>query len=232
MVPDICSELDALVEEHNHLYVVIFKDTLKFKHHNLTHASRNLLMVGPLLLTGCMRMEAKHRSATLAAKATNCRKNILKTLTLREQMTQSSRPSNDDELQCSALKFCDVLGTDLDLNNFASCVPKNANFMCTNSVTILGVQYKVGSYVNIGFKDEYSLPLFGKICFILMYEKDVFYLLVHEYDTLCFNNHFHAYQVGNEYVYRCFKLDELLNRKVLNGHYIKGALYITPHHVM
>lgn len=40
-----------------------------------------------------------------------------------------------------------------------------------------------------------NIPIFGDIIDIVIFDVDVFYLVCEEYNTECFNSHFHAYEV-------------------------------------
>ncbi|XP_029341015.1 uncharacterized protein LOC115033122 [Acyrthosiphon pisum] len=57
-----CSHLlDQIVAEHNRLYLLLSRSNLKPKFHMLTHYGRVLIKNGPLILTSCIRFEAKHK---------------------------------------------------------------------------------------------------------------------------------------------------------------------------
>ncbi|KAE8737846.1 hypothetical protein FOCC_FOCC016685 [Frankliniella occidentalis] len=86
----LCITLESLIEEHHHLYFVLFNDTLKPKHHNMVHYSIIMCEVGPFIHKWSMRFESKNQAAAVAPHATKSRLNICKTLAIREQITQVS----------------------------------------------------------------------------------------------------------------------------------------------
>ncbi|KAL6420225.1 hypothetical protein ACFW04_014596 [Cataglyphis niger] len=86
-VPSQCIEyLDALVTEHHELYLYLFKDTLKPKHHFFLHYARVMKSVGPLINIWCMRYEAKHRQSKIAAHISSSRRNLPLTLAIKHQL--------------------------------------------------------------------------------------------------------------------------------------------------
>ncbi|XP_034231512.1 uncharacterized protein LOC117639746 [Thrips palmi] len=234
VTPHLCDLLESVVDEHNHLYYVLFKDTLKPKHHNLVHMPRIMRMVGPLVHIWCMRYEAKNRSHNVAAQATRSRKNIMKTLCIREQITQVTKNdlSSISDVVFSSFKHCDVLDKDSNFVNFIPCLPFKS-CMCASYVKFKGIEYKVDSFINIGSKDDGSLPLFGKICYIIVDSNEDFRFLVHSYDTKLFCDHFHAYVISHkQYDFKCVKPEDLVQTQVFNGNMNQGNMYVTSKYIV
>lgn len=67
--------LEKSVSEMNQMYTSLFHQTLKPKHHNLTHYSRLVQSFGPLRYISSMRFEAKHRMVKQYTKNVESRKN-------------------------------------------------------------------------------------------------------------------------------------------------------------
>lgn len=61
--------LQCLVTEHHEIYVRLFGNTLKTKHHNMLHYARLMLRVGPLVHVWCMRFEAKHKESKIESQS-------------------------------------------------------------------------------------------------------------------------------------------------------------------
>lgn len=57
--------LQNQIKDHNYLFVKLFKDTLKFKYHILTHYPNVIRKSGPPKYSWCMRFEAKHREVKM-----------------------------------------------------------------------------------------------------------------------------------------------------------------------
>ena len=83
--------LKTLVKEHNSLYIELFQDTLKSKHHFLVHYPRALLKSGPLPFLDSMRYESKHRDVKRSASNTQSRRNVTHTSALKCQLNLCRR---------------------------------------------------------------------------------------------------------------------------------------------
>lgn len=120
----ICSseirEFDILkFEEHSERHLTGMKDVfgmkLKPKQHIFTHYARIIRRQGPMICRSMMRMEAKHRFFTEAAKRTRNFVNIGKTLAEHHQLYISSCPFTLPQIEKSKLN--------------QNKVPKNADYM-------------------------------------------------------------------------------------------------------
>lgn len=59
---------------------------LSFKFHNFTHITRVIRKNGPMITFQTARYESKHRPEKIAGTSTSCKKNVLKTICLRNQL--------------------------------------------------------------------------------------------------------------------------------------------------
>lgn len=71
-----CNLLRELTSEHHKLYINLFDDTLKPKHHLLLHYSRIMQQIGPLKYVSSIRFEAKHKELKQTANAITSRKTL------------------------------------------------------------------------------------------------------------------------------------------------------------
>lgn len=78
--------LQLLVETFNTLYVKLFGETLKYKFHLLTHYGSLMKKYGALAPFSNMRSESKHTVFTRTINASQCKKNILKTCSVKVQI--------------------------------------------------------------------------------------------------------------------------------------------------
>lgn len=69
-----CKLLENLIAEHQ-LYLSLFKEPLKPKHHFLIHYPRIIIRMGPLRNLSCIRFEAKHKEIKQYAKVITSRLN-------------------------------------------------------------------------------------------------------------------------------------------------------------
>lgn len=79
------SYLKQLIIQHNSLYLRLFNDTLKPKHHFLIHYPTVIQHSGPPRHYWCFRFEGKHRELKMYARSTSSRRNITLTLAKKFQ---------------------------------------------------------------------------------------------------------------------------------------------------
>lgn len=83
--------LETLISEHHSLYLEVFAEPLKPKHHFLLHYPRLLRRIGPLKHLSSLRFEAKHKTFKDNAKVAMLRTNCPYTLTLKHQLALCHR---------------------------------------------------------------------------------------------------------------------------------------------
>lgn len=81
--------LENLIDEHHTLYIDLFGETLKPKHHLMLHYPRIMKTVGPLRSLWSMRFEAKHHSLKQYAHVTNNRINLCYSIAVKQQQMLS-----------------------------------------------------------------------------------------------------------------------------------------------
>ncbi|KAF0717925.1 Uncharacterized protein FWK35_00032614, partial [Aphis craccivora] len=176
-----CSvQLQALVAEHNRLYLLISKGTLKPKYHFLVHYGQLLLKNGPLILISSIRFEAKHKTVKAIANAVSNRINLGHTL------------SNKIQLQMIC-RFLSNFGLKPDLNyssgsNIVSSFiefPSNIIFNLPPEFKFLEINSAAGGC------------LFGEIYKMLINETRVLYFIIKPMLTVGFDEHFCAYEIKN-----------------------------------
>lgn len=84
-------QLDALVAEHNSLYLLLSQSTLKPKYHFLVYYGRLLIKNGPLILTSSIRFGAKHKILKTYENTIPCQNNLGYTLSHKVQLQMVSR---------------------------------------------------------------------------------------------------------------------------------------------
>lgn len=105
--------LQCLVTEHHEIYVRLFGNTLKTKHHNMLHYPRLMLRVRPLMNLWCIRFEAKHKELKIESHVITTRKNLPFTLALKHLLKLNDRLFNKislhDEILLGPNVFIDTL---------------------------------------------------------------------------------------------------------------------------
>lgn len=138
--------LKNLIMQHNSLYISLFNDTLKPKHHFLVHYPTIIQYSGPPRHFWCFRFEAKHREMKIYARTTSSRKNITLTLAKKSQLKFSNflikqRVSNlsvKDKhiIHSSNINYiCEILSI------------KVTQFTCYDEIEYNGTKYKKGYYL-------------------------------------------------------------------------------------
>ncbi|KAK3931890.1 Membrane-bound lytic murein transglycosylase F [Frankliniella fusca] len=215
------TSLRVLVEELNSMYVSVTKDTLKPKMHNLVHYSRVLEMSGPLSHLSCAKFETKHRSLTGPAHATTSRVDVSYTLALRHQLVQAFRfISNESilpKLQFGPGDILDLTSYD-NYVSFRKSIPpsfRNQTLFSPKWINIKGTKYKPGMALLVNANE--NGPVFGKLKSILMKDSDIVFLFEY-YLNAGFNQHLHAYAVGDTDIWSCKRPSELFDPLPLFAH--------------
>jgi hypothetical protein len=157
--PDFHVLLNELVADHHELYITLFNDTLKPKHHNLTHTGSILKKCGPLVNLSTNRMESKHKYFTDSARSTSSRKNITYTLALKEQLNLLNRSIEKNGF-LNNLEFGPSSVVNID--NFEYKVYSNVNKLllskkdisCSRWVKYNGITYKLNMYVILCYDEN------------------------------------------------------------------------------
>lgn len=158
-----CSILfNSLVAEHNCLYLVISKSTLKPKYHFMVHYGQLLLRNGPIKLTSSMRFEAKHKILKAYANSITCRINLGHTLSYKLQLQMASR-----FLTYKGLKSDLKHGPCSDINSmpefpFVNLPPElKLDSLSPSWLKYKGLYYKVGMVIVL--RVNLTMYLFGEI---------------------------------------------------------------------
>ncbi|XP_067206995.1 uncharacterized protein [Linepithema humile] len=167
---DCITLLKTLITEHHELYIQLFGETLKPKHHFLLHYPRTIELIGPLRNVWCMRPEAKHKPSKVTAHVSNSRVNLPYTLAIKNQLQQCySFMCKDSLIDRIEYGNAEVI-TDETLRDINHILPENFYVNSTVHsvpwITIENVTYKPSMVITTGYKDH--VPLFAEIVNILV----------------------------------------------------------------
>ncbi|XP_036319630.1 uncharacterized protein LOC118734042 [Rhagoletis pomonella] len=152
--------LEKLIRDHHSLYISLFGETLKPKHHFMTHYPSALRMCGPLKKIWCFRFEAKHRQSKMYSKSITSRLNPPWSLATKASLKFSE----------FLIKYSEGLPIDYELKTFTvlnlrslpcydSIVDSDApqgNFRETNEVKYRGNQiYVLCYFIEINLFDKH-----------------------------------------------------------------------------
>lgn len=227
--------LETLISEHHSLYMEVFADSLKPKHHFIVHYPRLLRRLGPLKHLSCFRFEAKHKQFKENAKVIKSRKNCPYTLALKHQLVLSHRFLNRkgffDRLSLGPT-LCQEL-TDLpDYLAFKNTLPSNIQYeyVLDTWIKINGITYHKDMAVAMHMND--NTIVFGKIHYMTINNMRQISFICTEFHTEAINRHYCAFKVikkcETETVWKFIKLEDLFSYVPQNVHMMSdGNLYIS-----
>lgn len=201
--------LENLINEHHMLYIDLFGETLKPKHHLMLHYPRIMKIVGPLHSLWSMRFEGKHRISKQYARAISSRKNVCYSIAIKQQIMFSNLLI---KLQSDNLPYVTYKkGNSLVYHN--KVLKNYRNYSQVKSVGFGNVMLKRGSIILIGINND-NFPLFAEIIDIFKTNTDVcllspshFIATVKYLFAAYFDNHYQAYAVNISEKYDTVQFD-------------------------
>jgi len=185
-------DLKQLISQHNSMYIRLFNDTLKPKHHFLIHYPTIIQYSGPPRFYWCFKYEGKHRELKMYARTTTSRKNITLTLAKKCQykfahiLLQSSVQEiiikeKHKILSLNSDNICKILSL------------SSVDFCCYNQIEFMGTIYKKGYYLT-KFIEEMSLFEIIEVIVFNIPNKRI-HILAKQIKIINFNSHFEAFEV-------------------------------------
>jgi len=208
--------LENLITEHHNTYLKIFCVNLKPKHHHMVHYPLIIKKSGPLSLFWAMRFEGKHRELKTTAHSITSRKNIQKTLCLKQQLRLSYRLLSTKidhySIHTEIGPLIKLSSMEIELYNRYSGYYDLNNVSFVTWVKIKGILYNTKNMsVIINICDENDmLPLFGLIKCIFIIDNEPF-IICNMFKTIHYDEHFGAFNVMLTSELQCIKLNELDN---------------------
>lgn len=189
--------LEVLISEYLSLYIKIFPNSLKIKHHNLLHYPRIMRKYGPLKIMTCTRFEGKHKQIKENSKICKSRVNPSFTLALRHQ------------LQLSYRFFCNEGFADhVSLGNvisklhlidsykyFKNLLPSDGfkDYDSIKWVIINGIKCDTNSVICINISDINAV--FGKVKHIIISPTKILFFVFTKMITLRYCRHLSAFEI-------------------------------------
>lgn len=217
--------LKTLISDHHELYLKLFNVHLKPKHHHMVHYPFIIEKSGPLSLFWSMRFEAKHKELKDTANSITSRKNIVYTLSLKQQLQLAfilSSPKSDVyTIPIKIGKIIKLPQHKLKMYNtktqFVSipfnCISDKSMFVTW--VNIKGTMYNTKNMsiiINVSDEDN-LLPTFGLIKSIFITDNNKPYAIVKLFITNYFDEHYQAFNVSFNHVtdFSCVSLEDIGN---------------------
>lgn len=217
--------LDVLIDEYLEQRLDLFpNETLKPKHHYMTHYPQLILLFGPPIKFWTLRYESKHRYFKRCSRSFCNYKNITKTLALCHQDYQTGFQLNTYfDTSVSSSSFLP-----LNLNLYSDCVRKSLpseNFFECEQIELFGHCYRTGLFLPVKVIDS-SCIIFGKICSIFVDEqKTEVYFLLSQYLSFCkySPNTYFLHSAGDT---NCFSLKSIPDFHPLSVYNFEGECCI------
>lgn len=192
---NLISHLKQLISKHNYQYQMLFNDTLKPKHHFLTHYPTIIENSGPPRHYWSFRFEAKHKEMKMYARSITSRKNITLTLAKKFQLKFAHFLLQPNELKIILKEKHKIQSKYIEtINKTLQLSPHT--FSCYSELKFNGIFYKEGFYLT-KFSEEMNLFKIVEIIVIDQNDEVVFILgkpiLLENFDT-----HYESYVVIND----------------------------------
>lgn len=160
----------------NFIYLYLFKDILKPKHHFLFHYARVMKSVDPLINIWCMQYEAKHRQSKIAAHISSSRQNLPLTLAIKHHLKLSYRIFQHIDIKKRisfgkelSMQQISKLPNYCNIKVFLPCITFHITW-----INIKDIYYKPGFILDI-FREK-IFPHFGKIELIFADKDEIYFL--------------------------------------------------------
>lgn len=222
--------LEHYIKEHHLMYLSLFKDTLKPKHHHLLHYPELMKSLGPLVNLSSMRFESKHRESKLTAYVTSSRINICKSLAIKHQLKLSLRFLSNQGYENTVTVGPDTNLSCTDLHEFShliipECFKKG---FIAKWIRSSGKQYDAKTVLVVS--SDILILNFGQIKHVVVKQlvnsvNDVG-LICQMFETIGFSEHLHAYEVVPSSKCRFVLLSDIITEepvhfcKCYDGNYV------------
>lgn len=172
---DLILYLTILIEEHHSMFIELFQEHLRPKYHILLHYPKIIELLGPPRHYWVMRFEGFHKLLKATANSTTCRKNLLVTLSIKQQLRLAYRFSSNKGLECEIKTGpCRTLDKNikilkLNLSKEALSVP-----WVSNNYNL----YKIGFFLSTSnFNETDGLATFAQIESIIIDKDSIFFFI-------------------------------------------------------
>jgi len=223
--------LETLISKHHSLYMEVFEEPLKPKHHFIVHYPQLLRRLGPLKHLSCFRFEAKHKQFKEHAKTIRSRRNCPYTLALKHQLILSHRFFSKKGF-FNRLSLGPTLRQELidlhDYLDFKNILPWNIQYEYILDIWVKmnGITYHKNMAIAMHVND--NIIVFGEIYYMIINNKRQISFLCIEFHTKAINRHYCAFEVIKKPVWRFIKLENLFSYIPKNVHMMSdGNLYIS-----
>lgn len=184
------------ISEMNSLYMRLFNEKLKPKHHFLVHYGTVIKQSGPLKNLSCFRFEAKHHVLKTYANNTTSRINICYSIAIKLQYADAFRKLQSKGFE-QRIIFSDFQKVMLNSNDFYKnitetdiCFQQHNFIFTTNEIKVNGTVYKKDFFITLCTNE---MKVFQIDSIIISSNKSNIYFMLFEFENENFDEHFEAY---------------------------------------
>lgn len=221
--------IEALVHEHQNLYVKLYKDNFFPKMHMLVHLAAQMRTHGPGRFQSCIRAESKH--FVVKQKRFFSYKNICYSVMDHFQIECAYQMfhSNGSVRNTFLSPLVDMKVKNAVIKEHESAIfekfPNSDNISEAIELSYLkyqGIQYTNNVILIVGEVDEH--PLFGRVCRIFLF-KDMYYVLVRTLFTT-YKQNTHSYVIFCENELKMYSVCKLEYPWTVPEYVINGKIHI------
>lgn len=226
---ELLDELRSQVKRHHELYISLFNDQLKPKHHNLTHYSTAISKSGSLRRMWGMRCEGKHKEWKQYARANQNKINICKSLIIKASFKFSfDLPSNNFiEPYCSFNKE-DITTMKLPTKYESLVIEpvckvniESAHFL--TKFTKQGSSFKAGTIFYI--QQDHVMNIY-EIEAILLNESNEILLACFAYRSVQFDEHLQSFELDRSNIFYLVSNVFKYETKPIDVHVANEKIYL------
>lgn len=184
-----------VISSHLQMFVELFGECLKYKHHILLHYHIIMYKSGPLVNFWCMRTESKNAIMKQIATVNNNRINLIKTITLRHQLAFSSFLCKDKTTSDFEFFIINSITHTQIEQEFGIIFPFiNCKLQFMKKFKYLGNFFETKNIIITGLTIDES-PIFAKILKIILMNETDLILIVKTLQLDFFDKHYAAYRL-------------------------------------
>lgn len=226
--------LQVIITEHHEMYIALFNDPLKPKHHLAAHLGQRISQMGPPVHIWALDLERKHRESKQYARVCLNRINLTYSLVLKHSLQlcqlflSGEAFRNVIELSSSYIvRFRDVHRY-CDIRNL---IDHPGDTICTVSRTAASSHgNKYHNKCILLYDTDNNVPLFGSVFLFLLFDSEIFFLM-DRMITVEKNSHVNSYHVRESNEIVVVRQSRLLCYKPLHLREYEGNYYVTPRSV-
>lgn len=204
MSHDLINRIEILVQKHHLDYVRLFQDTLKPKHHLMTHYCTVIRQSGPPRKYWCFPFENQHKPFKMYTRSISSRKNVCVSIAKKFQLQFAKSLLQESALDdvVSFDSHTKIISEHINLiNTFKSEMCIQSNFSAFTDCCYYGKHYKAGYHLFSlqGFQNHMEHIKIFEIQEIIDFEcsNELPYVLCRRVPVKAYNAHLASYEIDN-----------------------------------